>query len=153
MLENFKIEHFSILSFWYSGILAFWYFGTLTFWHFSILAFWHTAHKGHWNLVCRAALGSWSHYYWTRALLDALEPPRRQMGFSHTSPTATQVLQHRCDQWASVDAVIVRQDSSRASQPQAILKLCPPSSLDYKTRHGPQTVQFFLPYYEIPHTL
>ena len=62
------------------------------------------------------------------------------MGFSHTSHTATQVLQHRCDQWASADAGIVRQDSPRASRPQAILKLRPPSSLDYKARHGPQTV-------------
>ena len=55
-------------------------------------------------------------------------------------PTATQVLQHRCDQWASTGAGIVRQDSPRASQPQAILKLRPPSSLDYKARHGPQTI-------------
>jgi hypothetical protein len=61
------------------------------------------------------------------------------MGFSHTSPTATQVLQHKCDQWASADAGIVRQDSPRASRPQAILKFRPPSSLDYKARHGPQT--------------
>ena len=51
------------------------------------------------------------------------------MGFSHTSPMATQVLQHKCDQWASADAGIVRQDSPRASRPQAILKLRPPSSL------------------------
>ena len=63
------------------------------------------------------------------------------MGFSHTSPTATQVLQHKCDQWASADAGIVRQDSPRASRPQAILKLRPPSSLDYKARHGPQTLR------------
>ena len=61
------------------------------------------------------------------------------MGFSHTSPMATQVLQHKCDQWASADAGIVRQDSPRASRPQAILKFRPPSSLDYKARHGPQT--------------
>ena len=60
------------------------------------------------------------------------------MGFSHISPMATQVLQHRCDQWASADAGIVRQDSPRASRPQAILKLRRPSSLDYKARHGPQ---------------
>ena len=74
--------------------------------------------------------------YWTQALLDALGYPRQQMGFSHTSPMATQVLQHRCDhdQWASADARIIRQDSLRASQPQAILKLHPPSSLDYKAR-------------------
>ena len=52
---------------------------------------------------------------------------------------ATQVLQHKRDQWASADAGIVRQDSPRASRPQAILKLRPPSSLDYKARHGPQT--------------
>ena len=64
-----------------------------------------------WNLVRRAALGSWSHYCWTRALLDALGYPRQQMGFSHTSPMATQVLQHKCDQWVSADAGIVRQDS------------------------------------------
>ena len=64
------------------------------------------------------------------------------MGFSHTSHTATHVLQHRCDQWASADAGIVRQDSPRASRPQAILKLRPPSSLDYKARHGPQTGQY-----------
>ena len=61
------------------------------------------------------------------------------MGFSHTSPMATQVLQYKCDQWASADAGIVRQDSPRASRPQAILKFRPPSSLDYKARHGPQT--------------
>ena len=60
------------------------------------------------------------------------------MGFSHTSPTATQVLQHKCDQWASAEAGIVRQDSPKASRPQAILKLCPPISLDYKARHEPQ---------------
>ena len=65
--------------------------------------------------------------------------PRQQMGFSHTSYTATHVLQHRCDQWASADAGIVRHDSPRASQPQVILKLRPPSSLDYKANHGPQT--------------
>ena len=35
--------------------------------------------------------------------------------------------------------MIVRQDSPRASRPQAILRLCPPSSLDYKARHGSQT--------------
>ena len=52
---------------------------------------------------------------------------------------ATKVLQHKCDQWASADAGIVRQDFPRASRPQAILKLRPPSSLDYKARHGPQT--------------
>ena len=63
------------------------------------------------------------------------------MGFSHTSHTATHVLQHRCDQWASADAGIVRQDSPRASRPQAILKFRPPSSLDYKARHGPQTTK------------
>ena len=62
------------------------------------------------------------------------------MGFSHTSHTATHVLQHKCDQWASADAGIVRQDSPRASRPQAILKFRPPSSLDYKARHGPQTI-------------
>ena len=45
---------------------------------------------------------------------------------------ATQVLQHKCDQWASADAGIVRQDSPRASRPQAILKFRPLSSLDYK---------------------
>jgi len=65
------------------------------------------------------------------------------MGFSHTSLTATNVLQHKCDQWACADTGIVRQDSPRASWPQAILKLRPPSSLDYKARHGPQTTFFF----------
>ena len=57
---------------------------------------------------------------------------------------ATQVLKHRCDQWASVDAWIVWQDSPRVSLPQAILKLRPPSILDYKARHGPQTCYFTL---------
>ena len=99
----------------------------------------YTARDTVWNLVRRAALGSWSHYCWTRALLDALGYPRQQMGFSHTSHTATHVLQHRCDQWASADAGIVRQDSPRASRPQAILKLHPPSSLDNSTRYGFQT--------------
>ena len=61
------------------------------------------------------------------------------MGFSHTLHTATLDLQHKYDQWASADAWIVRQDSPRASRSQAILKLRPPSSLDYKARHGPQT--------------
>ena len=64
------------------------------------------------------------------------------MGFSHTLYTASYVLQHRCDQWASADAGIVKQDSPRASRRQAILKLCPPSSLDYKARQGPQTISF-----------
>ena len=99
----------------------------------------YTARDTVWNLVRRAALGSWSHYCWTRALLDALGYPHQQMGFSHTSPMATQVLQHRCDQWASADAEIVRQDSHRASRPQAILKFHPLSSLNYKARHRPQT--------------
>ena len=40
-----------------------------------------------------------------------------------------------------MDAGIVRQDSPRAAQPQAILKIRPPSSLDYKARHGPQTLK------------
>ena len=71
---------------------------------------------------------------------------REQMGFSHTSHTATHVLQDRCDQWASADAGIVRQDSPRASRPQAILKLRPPSSLDYKARHGPQAQFLYLEY-------
>ena len=70
------------------------------------------------------------------------------MGFSHTSHTATHVLQHRCDQWASADAGIVRQDSPRASQPQAILKLRPPSSLDYKAYQGPQTTQYIIYAYD-----
>ena len=61
------------------------------------------------------------------------------MGFPHTSLMATQVLQHMSDQWASADAGIVRQDSPRASRPQVILKFRPPSSLDYKARHGPQS--------------
>ena len=69
------------------------------------------------------------------------------MGFSHTSHTTTHVLQHRCDQWASADAGIVRQDSPRASRPQAILKLRPPSSLDYKARHGPQTPRNLILYH------
>ena len=55
------------------------------------------------------------------------------LAHSHACVTA------QCDQWASADAGIFRQDSPRASWPQAILKLCPPSSLDYKARHGPQT--------------
>ena len=88
--------------------------------------------------------GKLIHYCWTRTLLEVLEAPGKQMGFSHTSPMATQVLQHRCDQWASADAGIVRQDSPRASRPQAILKFRPPSSLDYKARHGPQTIQKLL---------
>ena len=94
----------------------------------------YTARDTVWNLVRRAALGSWSHYCWTRALLDALGYPRQQMGFSHTSPMATQVLQHRCDQWASADTGIVRQESPRASRSQAILKFRPPSSLAQLSR-------------------
>ena len=39
---------------------------------------------------------------------------------------------------------IVKQDTPRASWPQAILKLCPSSSLDYKARHGPQTLFIFV---------
>ena len=73
------------------------------------------------------------------------------MGFSHTSPMATPVLQHWCDQWASADAGIVKQDSPRASRPQAILKLRRLSSLDYKARHGSMTskISIFL----IPHIM
>ena len=37
-----------------------------------------------WNLACRVALGSWSYYCWTQALLDALGAPSKQMGFSPT---------------------------------------------------------------------
>ena len=70
------------------------------------------------------------------------------MGFSHTSHTATHVLQHRCDQWASANDGIVRQDSPRASRPQAILKLRPTSGLDYKARHGPQTIRLGIKYNE-----
>ena len=66
-----------------------------------------------------------------RALLVAFVVPQQVDG--HTSLTA------QCDQWASADNGIVRQDSPRASRPQAILKLRPPSSLDDKARHGPQT--------------
>ena len=95
-----------------------------------------------WNLVYWAALGSWSHYCWTQAFLDALGAPSKKMGYSHTSPMATQVLQHRCDQWASMDAGIVRQDSPMVSWPQAILKFGPPSSLHYKACHRPQTIAF-----------
>ena len=34
-----------------------------------------------WSLVHWVALGSWSHYCWTWALLAALESPSKQMGF------------------------------------------------------------------------
>ena len=77
----------------------------------------YTAHTGHWNLVCRAALGSWSHYCWMWALLDTLVAPSKQIGFAHTSIMSTQVLHHKCDQWASANTGIVRQDSQRASRP------------------------------------
>ena len=73
------------------------------------------------------------------------------MGFSQTLLTATQVLQHKCDQWASVDAGIVRQDSPRASWPQAIFKLRLLSSLDYKARHGPLTSKSSI--FLIPHIM
>ena len=56
--------------------------------------------------------------------------PRKQMGFSHTSLMARHILQYRCDQWVSADAESVTKDLPRASQPQAILKFCPPSGLD-----------------------
>ena len=52
---------------------------------------------------------------------------------------ATHVSQHKCDQWVSADADLVTKDLPWASQPQAILKLHPPCSLDYKAHQGPQT--------------
>ena len=63
----------------------------------------------------------------------------KQIGFSHTSPIARYVLQHRCDQWASAGAESVTKDLSRASRPQAILRFQPPCKFDYKACHRPQT--------------
>ena len=71
--------------------------------------------------------------------------PCKQIGFSHTLPIARYVLQHRCDYWASAGTESVTEDLPRASKPQAILRFPPPCRLDYKARHGPQTVAgFFL---------
>ena len=38
----------------------------------------------------------------------------------------------------SADAALIRQDQLRAARPQAILKLRPPNSLDYRVRYEPQ---------------
>ena len=43
-----------------------------------------------------------------------------------------QVLQHKCDHWASVDTESVTKDLPWASKLQAMLKFTPASSLDYK---------------------
>ena len=56
---------------------------------------------------------------------------------------ATQVSKHSMTkELHTADAGIVRQNSPRDSWLQAILKLHPPSSLDYKAHHGPQTLSF-----------
>ena len=39
----------------------------------------------------------------------------------------------------SADAALIRQDQLRAARPQAILKLRPPNSLDYRVRYEPQS--------------
>ena len=62
-------------------------------------------------------------------------------GVCHTSPKATEFFQHRCVTKVSADAKSV---SKRASQPQAILKLQPPNSLDYRVRYEPQSLLFIV---------
>ena len=46
-----------------------------------------------------------------------------------------------------LNAESVTKDLPRASRLQAILKFCPPSSLDYKARHGPQLYKLFFSLY------
>ena len=95
----------------------------------------YTARDTVWNLVHRAALGSWSHYFWTQALLAALGSPANRWDFSTPHPWPHKFYSTS----VTNELVLVRQDYPRASQPWAILKFRPPSSLDYKARHGPQT--------------
>ena len=41
----------------------------------------------------------------------------------------------------SADTALIRQDQLRAARPQAILKLRPPNSLDYRVHYEPQSNQ------------
>ena len=41
----------------------------------------------------------------------------------------------------SADAALIRQDQLRAARPQAILKLRPPNSLDYRVCYEPQSLK------------
>ena len=58
-----------------------------------------------------------------------------------TTPRVKAALIRTChiDLRASADAMKAITDLQSGSRPRAILKIRPPSSLDYRARHGPQT--------------
>ena len=66
-----------------------------------------------------------------------------------TIPRVKAVLIRTCyiDLRASADAMKAITDLQSGSRPRAILKIRPPSSLDYRARHGPQTrtIPHFIP--------
>ena len=58
-----------------------------------------------------------------------------------TTPRVKEALIQTChtDLRASADAMKAITDLQSGSCPRSILKIRPPSSLDYRARHGPQT--------------
>ncbi len=56
---------------------------------------------------------------------------------SHDQPQGANHIDPRY----SADALMAVSDLQLSSCPRAILKIRPPSSLDYRARHGPQTKQ------------
>ena len=59
----------------------------------------------------------------------------------HTNPKVKAALIRTCsiDLRASADTMKAITDLQSGSRPRSILKIRPPSSLDYRARHGPQT--------------
>ena len=65
-------------------------------------------------------------------------PPHRPQG--HGQPPGANHIDLRY----SADALKAISDLQLGSCPRAILKIHPPSSLDYRARHGPQTKVVFI---------
>ena len=73
---------------------------------------------------------------WTLVCLDSytgILPPHSPQG--HGQPQGANHIDLRY----SADALKAISDLQLGSRPRAILKIRPPSSLDYRARHGPQT--------------
>ena len=68
-------------------------------------------------------------------------PPHRPQGHGQLQGA------NHIDLRYSADALKAVSDLQLSSLPQVILKIHPPSSLDYRARHGPQTIFLFISLY------